>query len=151
MPRTPRQTKHSPHDGGGSVGKPRGNYRQYTDAEKAEALVALEANGGNVKGTARALGIPEPTLRLWSLNQHVNKDVVEIQDEKRIDFTHLLEAEILAALGAMHGKRDDASYADMARTIGIFTDKLELLRGNATSRMEVNGSLTLTDLLNGGE
>jgi len=31
----------------------RGNYRQYTDAEKAEALVALKANGGNVKGMSK--------------------------------------------------------------------------------------------------
>lgn len=39
--------------------------RSYTDEEKAYALAQLELNGGNVKGTARATGIPWETLRTW--------------------------------------------------------------------------------------
>ncbi len=149
--RTPRPTKPQAADSAAvNVGaKRRGNYRQYTDAEKAEALVALEANNGNVKGTARALGIPMQTLDKWSKDIGVNRDVPKIGDEKRIDFTQMLEAEINAALGAMMHKRTDASYADMSRTIGIFIDKLELLRGNATARLEVNGSMSLTELFDG--
>ena len=37
----------------------------YTDQQKAEALAALIENGGNVKATARELGIPRPTLITW--------------------------------------------------------------------------------------
>lgn len=39
--------------------------RSYTPEQIAEALAALELNGGNVKRTAVALGIPRPTLILW--------------------------------------------------------------------------------------
>lgn len=153
MPRTPRQTtpKQAADDAAVGVGGKRGNYRQYTDADKATALVALEANDGNVRSTARALNIPWQTLNQWSRDIHINADVPKISDEKRIDFTEMLEAEINAALGAMNGKRDDGSYSDMARTVGIFIDKLELLRGNATSRHEISGTVSITDFLRGDD
>ena len=32
--------------------------RRYSDEEKSDALVALQANGGNLKRTARELGVP---------------------------------------------------------------------------------------------
>lgn len=37
----------------------------YTDEQRIAALAALEANGGNVKRTAAAVGIPRSTLQLW--------------------------------------------------------------------------------------
>lgn len=39
--------------------------RTYTDAERVQALAALAFNRGNIKATARQLGIPHPTLTLW--------------------------------------------------------------------------------------
>lgn len=38
---------------------------RYTDEQVAQALAALELNGGNVKATARELNIPRATLQLW--------------------------------------------------------------------------------------
>lgn len=116
--------------------KPKRFKRQYSDAEKASALLALEANGGNVKGTARQLGIPVKTLGDWSKDQHVNESVAEIRHEKRPDLIDRFMSEIDKALEAMGAKRTDASYADLARTIGIFTDKMQLLKGAATERGE---------------
>src|SRR5262245_42165815 len=40
--------------------------RRYTDAERAEALAVLAANGGAVEKTAAQLGIPEGTLENWA-------------------------------------------------------------------------------------
>lgn len=37
----------------------------YTDEEKQAALTLLEANGGNLKRTARETGVTTPTLRAW--------------------------------------------------------------------------------------
>ncbi len=37
----------------------------YTDKDKARAFALLETNGGNVKRTARDLGMPISTLRRW--------------------------------------------------------------------------------------
>lgn len=39
--------------------------RRYTDDQVAQALAALDLNGGNVKRTARDLGIPRTTLVRW--------------------------------------------------------------------------------------
>jgi len=39
---------------------------RYSDEERADALLALEANGGNLSRTARQMGIPRATLRLWA-------------------------------------------------------------------------------------
>lgn len=39
--------------------------RRYTDQEKGAVLAQLELNNGNVKGTARATGIPWETIRTW--------------------------------------------------------------------------------------
>ena len=37
----------------------------YSEERVAEALAALVRNGNNLKGTARELGVPVPTLRYW--------------------------------------------------------------------------------------
>jgi len=37
----------------------------YTPEQRAEALVTLEANGGNMEATAEQLGIPRQTLYRW--------------------------------------------------------------------------------------
>lgn len=44
---------------------PERTKRSYSDQEKGFALAQLELNGGNVKGTARATGIPWETIRTW--------------------------------------------------------------------------------------
>ena len=46
---------------------------RYTDAQVAQALAALELNGGNVKRTARDLDIPRATLGMWRDKQAVMK------------------------------------------------------------------------------
>ena len=53
---------------------------QYSDVFKAQALIALRVNNGNVQGTARKLGIPTDTLNDWANNRGVNQAVLEIQD-----------------------------------------------------------------------
>lgn len=40
--------------------------REYAEEEKAQALAALAASGGEVSRTARQLGIPRRTLRGWA-------------------------------------------------------------------------------------
>jgi hypothetical protein len=40
--------------------------RMYSDEEKASALAALAANGGNALLTAQQTGVPRTTLRKWA-------------------------------------------------------------------------------------
>lgn len=130
-----------------NAGRGRGNRRQYTDSDKAAALVALEANGGNVKLTARQLGLPRQTLALWAQNKHISADVPNIQHQKRDELLTLFMDEIQAALDLMASKRHEASYRDLVRAVGIFTDKYQLLSGAATDRSERNITVSLAKFL----
>jgi transposase-like protein len=42
--------------------------RHYSEEDRAAALAALKANGGNLDRTASQVGVPRNTLRRWSQN-----------------------------------------------------------------------------------
>lgn len=109
---------------------------RYDDKFRANAVVLLEAAGypnkpGALASTARRLGVPDMTLSRWAKRQN-NPAPNELVSEKRVELADLLRAEIRNALGAMDEARPDASYRDLATSIGIMTDKLQLLTGEPT-------------------
>lgn len=68
MPRTPRQTKRSPHDGGGGVGGDKSTnstsvkksgHRHYTTEEIVDALLA---KGGIISAAANLIGCDRDTI-----------------------------------------------------------------------------------------
>lgn len=109
---------------------------RYDDKFRANAVVLLEAAGypnkpGALGTTAKRLGIPDRTLSRWARKEQ-NAAPDEIVTEKRVELADLLRAEIRNALGAMDEARPEASYRDLATSIGIMTDKLQLLTGEPT-------------------
>lgn len=108
---------------------------EWTDRDKAAALAALDANGGNVSGTAKQLGMPRSTLQEWA-NGRVNSDVPELRQEKRAELTELIRDELYAIIANMPFKRTDADYRQLGTVFGILTDKLQLLEGKPTERTE---------------
>ena len=114
--------------------------KRYDDKFRASAVVMLEAAGypdkkGALSLVGRNLSVPISTLRGW-YNATRNPAPAELRNEKEIDFTIALRKEVGAALGEMDNARQDASYKDLATTIGILIDKLQLLEGKATERIE---------------
>lgn len=114
----------------------------YSEKDKAEALVALEANQGNVLQTATQLGIPETTLRHWvaksgeieptSHTEAVNERVVT-EREALIDRLKIIRDSTATQL--------EQTIADMkpresATALIDLTKLIELLEGNATQRVE---------------
>lgn len=105
--------------------------RNYSDKEKASALVVLDFCNGNLSKASKQLGIPLTTLKEWS-DGRVTDDVTETRNEKKADLANLLEDTVIASL--------EQKKADPARLSGIetaaFIDKLLLLRGepNAISK-----------------
>lgn len=124
--------------------------RQYSDNDKATALAALDANGGNVTKTARETKIPASTITEWR-DGRIHADVTDIRDEKVLELSELVEIELRAIFAEMGVKRATASYANLATAAGIFVDKKQLLAGKATERKElnaqVNGHVTLLSTL----
>jgi transposase-like protein len=108
--------------------------RQYTEAEKATALAALAANDGNVKRTARELGIPGPTLDDWRRGEGITVGVLEKQTTRAEALDTLFERVARLYLGQALRTEIVArsSGRDAVGAAAIALDKLRLLRGEAT-------------------
>lgn len=119
-----------------------------TDDDRAAALAALEANEGNLRQTARELGIAETTLRRWRNQQApsengAHKKAVEARlPKQRASLAERFKDFVHEALDAAPAKLENASMGDLFRAIGISVDKIQLLEGKPTGIEEVRGELT---------
>lgn len=105
--------------------------KSYTDAERAEALAVLQANGGNMLRTSKATGIPRTTLIAWSGDIDRQERTADVIERKRFDLADVIERELQAIFQAMATKRADATYRELATAAGILIDKLGMLSGVA--------------------
>ncbi len=113
--------------------------RRYSDEEKAQALAALDANGGNVKRTAGQLGIPVSTLREWARGRGVVNGVTKIRHQKKGELADELETIAWRVLDALPEKLAEADARALATLLGIVIDKVQLLRGQPTDRTAITG------------
>jgi transposase-like protein len=103
--------------------------RQYSDEDKATALTALDANGGNVKRTANQLGIPHKTLDDWAKGRNQNRAVADLRTRKRGSLADKFESLAHLIVDAMPSKIEKATLSQCAVSSGIATDKAIRLRG----------------------
>ena len=118
----------------------------YSEQTRAEALLAVELNNGNVLQTSTQLGIPEPTLRRWVEESKFAKtdenvsDVVEtsttLLEEKREDFIANLKVLRNATMVQFEQIIPDLKAKEAATALVDLTKLIELLEGNATQRVE---------------
>lgn len=113
--------------------------RQFSDNDKAAALAALDANGGNVYRTAKQLGIGRTTLENWAKGRGVNHDVPELRQVKKRELADKLE--LVAHRYSNHLLKKstvtETSAKDAAITVGTAIDKMRLLRGLPTEIVAV--------------
>ena len=127
----------------------------YTDEEKARALAMLKGEKGNISRVSKTVGVSPKTLRAWrdevGTSQVGNElpthsppkkepeppALPELVEQASADLATRFEDEISAILSTLPSKRDGATYKDLATSIGILTDKIQLLRGQPTQRQEV--------------
>jgi len=120
----------------------------YTEQFRAEALVTLEANGGNILQTSEQLGIAQATLSKWVAENRDIKEsssdlaiaASELVPETRESFISELKTLRNKVLRHLDGIVEDLKAREAAITLGILIDKTELLEGNATSRTAVVGN-----------
>lgn len=119
--------------------------RRYPDTFRADAVLMLEAAGykgdpetnrkGALTAVAKRLDVPHPTLIRW-FRRSSNPPPSELVQEKRFnlvaELTDLLGLHITEAKTAI----GDAHLSDLDRGIGILVDKLQLLSGEPTERIE---------------
>lgn len=119
--------------------------RSYSEAEKVAALLTLETNGGNVARTSRETHIPRKTIEGWRDGKGVNGDVADLRRENRVPLLERLTNELYEVLSLMPDKRAEAAYKDLVRAAGILVDKVQLLDGGATERVENAVTITAVD------
>lgn len=105
--------------------------RRYSDDERAAALAALAANANNLSRTSKELGIPVATLESWS-KRKTHPEASENSEAKKGPLADHLEAIAWKLADSMPDKLKDAELRDVAVSLGVIVDKMQLLRGRPT-------------------
>jgi hypothetical protein len=111
--------------------------RQYSDNDKAAALAALDANGGNTYKTAKDTGINRQTLANWANGRGVNHDMPNLVHQKKGELAERLMDVAHLLVDAIPDKIADASLQQVSTSLGIAIEKIQLLQGEATSRSDI--------------
>lgn len=124
---------------------------RYNDEFRAQAIVMLEAAGwpdskGAIMRVARQLGIKHQTLSRWSRAEQ-NPPPHKVVRIKTFDLRQAVRDELQAILLEMPDARPDADFKELATAFGILVDKLQLLDGKATERVEILTPEERTDRL----
>ncbi len=108
-------------------------YKRYSDEDKANALLALQANGNNLLKTSKELKMPLNTLAQWHYGNGVHPVVTEICNERRPALVERLDDAAHLLLDNLPHKIDGAGLQQLAVAMGIVLDKSQLLKGEPTS------------------
>jgi transposase-like protein len=108
--------------------------RRYSDEDRAAAVAAVTANGGNVQRTARQLGIPETSLRQW-VKAERHPEAAQMSVEKRGTLADEMERVVWKLVEGINDpeKVKAAPVQQLATAAGILVDKIRLLRGEPTA------------------
>lgn len=124
--------------------------KRYTDEFRASAVVMLQAAGypntdGALAHIAKSIAVPHNTLRNWFHGKH-NPPPSDLRQEKKGEIVDLLRDEIYGILGEMPNKREFAKYQELATSLGIAIDKLQLLSGEPTDNTKTRIVIEYADL-----
>lgn len=110
----------------------------YDEQAKARVYLALAANSGNVKRTARETGVPETTVRNFKKEFEKNPPSTEVvkTEFETGDYVGELETLRKELAVALRKKIPDMTGNQLAVSYGIIDDKLTRARGLATERTE---------------
>lgn len=115
--------------------------RVYTEHDQALVAVTYQTNNGNLRRTARDTGIPVTTIRDWTRKWEAEGYPEPVEAAvPAVRESFLEEAELVRNLMVRRlqekVQRGEASTRDLITGIGVLTDKINVLRGMATSRTE---------------
>jgi transposase-like protein len=112
----------------------------YTPEFKANVLVGIKSNGGNIEATAFQFGIPRTTIYRW-LNENVAQkeladEITKVEGEFVEDLRELRNKVLHRVVGLV----DEMTAKEATVALGILIDKIQLLTGQATDRREIIGN-----------
>src|SRR5690242_6132706 len=123
----------------------RGGSRQaFSDADKAQVLATLAANGGNVKRTAAECGVSPAAIRSWRGKQEHGRGVAPALIEEAVDqFVEAAGRVRNLALEKLEEKihAGDVRASELVTIVGVLDDKVTRAKGLPTSRVETSAAL----------
>jgi hypothetical protein len=105
----------------------------YSDEQKAVALAALQANGGDFKKTAKFCRLPERSIRRWAAGENVPDGIDKNVTHKKEALADKLERLACKLADAAFEKSEDANLQSCATSMAIAIDKMQLLREKPTA------------------
>ena len=129
--------------------------RSYTDQEKAVVLAQLEINNGNVKGTARATGIPWETIRTWKSHAErlrhdttgtevsalITPNVIELTERAKEGYVgqaELVRDAAMEKLKILIPQASAGNIAALANLIFGLSDRIDRAKGIADRHVTVD-------------
>jgi len=110
----------------------KGPKRRYSDQEVAHALAYVE-QAPSIKAASEDLNLPIATLHSWQSGRLQTLPDSALCESAKQDLAKRFEGIAHKALDFADGKMEGASFAQLMTGSGIATDKMLLLRGEATS------------------
>jgi hypothetical protein len=110
--------------------------RQYSDTFKAQALITLDLNAGNIRKTASQLEIPWQTLNEWAKRKSgINAETLEIRDGLKVPIADRFEqaADLYLDRAMKPGAINKTSGYYALLGAGDAMKNAQLLRGLPTS------------------
>lgn len=113
---------------------------RYSEEQKAAALAAYKANDNNLSKTAREVGIPKGTLEYWARGADANPVPPELQTRKNTELVDDLKllARALVKTALAKAEAGDGNVQQVTTSLGIVLDKINMVLGEPTSRVDVN-------------
>lgn len=109
----------------------------YSDDDLARLYVALTANEGNVKRTARDTGVPESTVRMYKRKwESEGPPPIEGVEEAVEAFAVRAERVRDKALDAIEDKIPNGKIGELTTLVGVLDDKITRAKGLSTGRVE---------------
>ncbi len=122
------------------TGKPKRQRRVYSAEDKGATRAVLKAEGGNVKGTARATGLPESTVR--GHRDDAGQEVAAAEEKATQTLSDLFENFIRRTIASVtDGDLARASVKDRMWAVGVIFDKRQLCEGKPT---DISENINLT-------
>ena len=115
---------------------PRLKHYNYTDEDRAAALVYLQSNHWQIRTSARDLGIPHETLRQWALGNGLTPVAREKYREIKGSLSSKLEDIAHQLIDAIPDTIPNASLKDLGAILAVVIDKMRLLREEPTAISE---------------
>lgn len=113
--------------------------RHYTEADKATALAVLKACDNDLSRAARETGVPRTTMQRWQTEPALAAPT-DVRQAKEADLAaRWSEVRDLAIIRAKEQLEAGGKLGlrDLTILAGVGTDKVNLLTGKSTERIEV--------------